>query len=105
MEQEDKDLVARLKAMARCEHDDFSVAGEAAQRIEELARWSEYLMAQVKKYKPVCCRCGRPATCRWPAIDPDIPSRPYCEACVDAARMELLVAMQEMQKEVEDSGG
>lgn len=40
-----------------------------------------------------CCVCGAPAVCRWPAVDPDIPSHPYCRPCVEKAKVDLMVAI------------
>lgn len=36
-----------------------------------------------------CCECGKQAVAFWPVYEPDIPSYPYCRACLDKAKMEL----------------
>ena len=36
-----------------------------------------------------CCECGKQAVAFYPVIDPDIPSYPYCRACLDKMKMEL----------------
>lgn len=38
-----------------------------------------------------CCECGKQAVAFYPVFDPDIPSYPYCRACLDKAKMELAV--------------
>ena len=37
-----------------------------------------------------CVNCGKQAVAFWPVIDPDIPSHPYCRACLDKEKSELL---------------
>jgi len=36
-----------------------------------------------------CCECGKQAVAFYPVFDPDIPSYPYCRACLDKMKMEL----------------
>ena len=36
-----------------------------------------------------CCECGRQAVAFYPVYDPDIPSYPYCRACLNKMKMEL----------------
>lgn len=38
-----------------------------------------------------CCECGKQAVAFWPLIDPDIPAHAYCRACLDKAKIEVLV--------------
>ena len=38
-----------------------------------------------------CCVCGKQAVAFWPVIDPDIPADPYCRACLDKAKIRLLI--------------
>jgi len=38
-----------------------------------------------------CCQCGKQAVAFWPVIDPDIPSNPYCQECLDKAKMRVLI--------------
>lgn len=45
-----------------------------------------------------CCVCGKQAVAYWPNIDPDIPSYPYCRECLDKAKRELMVMLQEVDK-------
>ena len=45
-----------------------------------------------------CCVCGKQAVAYWPIIDPDIPAYPYCRECLDKAKMELMVMLQEVDK-------
>lgn len=45
-----------------------------------------------------CCICSKQAVAYWPIIDPDIPSYPYCRECLDKAKMELMVMLQEVDK-------
>ena len=45
-----------------------------------------------------CCKCGKPAVCFWPVIDPDIPSYPYCRKCVEKAKMRVLLEMSKIDK-------
>lgn len=40
-----------------------------------------------------CCVCGKQAVAFYPCIDPDIPSHPYCQECLDNAKLELAVAL------------
>lgn len=40
-----------------------------------------------------CCECGKPAVAFFPCVDPDIPSHPYCQECLDEARMKLALAL------------
>lgn len=40
-----------------------------------------------------CIKCGAPAVCFWPVVDVDIPSHPYCRACVEKAKVDLMVAI------------
>ena len=40
-----------------------------------------------------CCECGKPAVVFFPCVDPDIPSHPYCQECLDEARMKLALAL------------
>ena len=40
-----------------------------------------------------CCECGEQAVCFWPITDPDIPHYPYCRACVEKAKSDLLLKM------------
>lgn len=37
----------------------------------------------------------------WPVCDPDIPSRPYCRACLDAVKVRLLERFLEIRDERE----
>lgn len=49
-----------------------------------------------------CCVCGKQAVAFWPVnIGPDIPSRPYCRKCLDAAKVRFLVGFGYEQKEAE----
>ena len=44
-----------------------------------------------------CCSCKKEqAVAFWPCIDPDIRSHPYCRTCLDAAQMELMLKLSEM---------
>lgn len=36
-----------------------------------------------------CCECGKQAVAFYPVIDPDIPSYPYCQSCLDKMKMEV----------------
>ena len=38
-----------------------------------------------------CCVCGQQAYAFWPAIDPDIPSRPYCRRCLDQIMVKIML--------------
>lgn len=40
-----------------------------------------------------CCVCGKPAVDFFPVIDPDIPSNPYCDECLDKAILEMAKAV------------
>ncbi len=42
-----------------------------------------------------CADCGEPAVCYWPCIDPDIRSFPYCRACVEKRKADLLIALHD----------
>lgn len=42
-----------------------------------------------------CIKCGEPAVCLWPFVDPDIQSHPYCRKCVEEAKMRLMLAIYE----------
>jgi len=35
--------------------------------------------------------CDKDAVCRWPAIDPDIPSHPYCREHVEELKMKAMM--------------
>lgn len=45
-----------------------------------------------------CCECGKQAVALWPIIVPDIPSYPYCRECLDKAKRELMVKLEEIDK-------
>jgi len=45
-----------------------------------------------------CCVCGEQADAFWPMIDPDIPSRPYCMACMRSAQIKVFIALMEDEK-------
>lgn len=45
-----------------------------------------------------CCVCEKQAVAFWPIIDPDIPSYPYCRECLDKAKMELMIKLEEVDK-------
>ena len=38
-----------------------------------------------------CCICGKQAVAFWPCIDPDIKSYPYCQKCLDDAKLKLMI--------------
>lgn len=38
-----------------------------------------------------CCICGKQAIAFWPMIDPDIPAEPYCQKCLDKAKIQVLM--------------
>ena len=38
-----------------------------------------------------CIECGKQAVAFWPVIDPDIPSHPYCRACLDKVKVVTLM--------------
>jgi hypothetical protein len=40
-----------------------------------------------------CYECGKKAVCFWPAVDPDIPSYPYCRKCVDQAKYRVMIKL------------
>lgn len=40
-----------------------------------------------------CCECGKQAVAFYPVFDPDIPSYPYCQECLDKAKMELAMRL------------
>lgn len=42
-----------------------------------------------------CAECGAQAVAFWPIIDPDIESYPYCRACLDAKKIDLLFRLHE----------
>lgn len=41
------------------------------------------------------CDCGAQAVAFWPVVDPDIPSHPYCQECLDEAKRKLLIEMHD----------
>lgn len=45
-----------------------------------------------------CCKCDEPAVARWPAVDPDIRSNPYCRECLEKAKMKLMIALYELKE-------
>lgn len=45
-----------------------------------------------------CIVCGKQAVAFWPVCDPDIPSHPYCRECLDKAKMELMIKLNEIDK-------
>lgn len=47
------------------------------------------IMARVKASECKCCECGKQAVAFYPVIDPDIPSYPYCPACLEKAMIEM----------------
>lgn len=47
-----------------------------------------------------CCVCGKQAVAFWPVCDPDIPSHPYCQGCLDKEKKELLKKLIEIDKKV-----
>lgn len=38
-----------------------------------------------------CVDCEEQAVAFWPCMDPDIPSHPYCRACLDKIVLKVLV--------------
>lgn len=46
-----------------------------------------------------CCKCGKQAVAFWPVIDPDIPSHPYCRECLDKEKMELIIKLEEIDRQ------
>lgn len=40
-----------------------------------------------------CCECGKQAVTFYPVVDPDIPSYPYCPACLEKAMIEMAKAV------------
>lgn len=47
------------------------------------------MSAIVKATDCKCIICGKQAVAFYPAIDPDIPSYPYCPACLEKAMIEM----------------
>jgi len=45
---------------------------------------------QIKASDCKCIVCGKQAEVFWPNIDPDIPSHPYCQECVEKAKDEII---------------
>lgn len=45
-----------------------------------------------------CCECGAQAVAFWPVIDPDIPSHPYCQKCLDKALYETRKGLLEIDR-------
>ena len=45
-----------------------------------------------------CCECGKQAVAFWPVCDPDIPFYPYCRECLDKAKRELMIKLEEIDK-------
>lgn len=45
-----------------------------------------------------CVECGKQAVAFWPVFDPDIPSHPYCRECLDKAKRELMIKLEEIDK-------
>lgn len=45
-----------------------------------------------------CAECGKDAVAFWPCIDPDIPAHPYCQACLDKARIKMMVELTEADR-------
>lgn len=51
---------------------------------------------EVKASDFKCCKCKKEsAVSFWPIIDPDIPSYPYCQKCLDKAKLKMLIHLQE----------
>lgn len=46
---------------------------------------------KIKATDCTCCKCGKPAVAFWPVIDPDIPSHPYCRACLDYEKLQAMI--------------
>ena len=47
------------------------------------------MSAIVKATNCKCIICGKQAVTFYPVIDPDIPSYPYCPACLEKAMIEM----------------
>ena len=47
------------------------------------------MSAIVKATDCKCIICGKQAVTFYPVIDPDIPSYPYCPACLEKAMIEM----------------
>lgn len=45
-----------------------------------------------------CCVCGKQAVAFWPIVDPDITPSPYCRECLDKAKAELMIKLNEAYK-------
>ena len=46
-----------------------------------------------------CIECGQQAVAFWPCIDPDIPSHPYCNKCLDDIRTRMIIEIDRFLKE------
>lgn len=64
------DIVERLRAMARCKHDDLSVADEAAAEITRLRVEVEALEASEQKWVDVAIKWEGRARALADAVDP-----------------------------------
>ena len=53
-------------------------------------------MKRIKASDKQCIECKEQAVAFFPAIDPDIPSYPYCRKCLDKAKMSLLIKLGEI---------
>ena len=45
-----------------------------------------------------CCECGQQAVAFWPVIDPDIPSHPYCNKCLDGIKLRMIIEIDRLLK-------
>jgi hypothetical protein len=44
-----------------------------------------------------CIKCGKPAVCFWPVVDPDIPDHPYCRECVQEAKFRIVEKLSKLK--------
>lgn len=45
-----------------------------------------------------CIECGQQAEAFWPSIDPDIPTFPYCNKCLDDIRTRMIIELDKILK-------
>lgn len=55
---------------------------------------------KVKARDNYCCQkgCGEKAVAFWPCFDPDIRSFPYCRSHLDKAKLDLMIALSDLEQ-------
>jgi len=68
---------------------------KAIKRLSKSANTPKSPAGELRADTMQCCVCKEKAVAFWPAIDLGIRSHPYCRACMNKAKIELLILLSE----------